>query len=172
MRKSPDRGRFAIVVAVLSGAMVMALPAGSPLARGDGWQPIPTSPPYDAACGATTVHVSVLVNREFFRETTLSDGTVQWQVTGSLDILYATDEGKSLIVNASGPGYLFFLPSGDVHILGKGLSSYTLSPEQAATLGVPQIQVSAGPIDFTFHTDGTVSGHFGNIIEDVCAELT
>jgi hypothetical protein len=32
--------------------------------------------------------------------------------------------------------------------------------------------VSAGPMDVTFHADGTVSGHMGKIIEDVCAEKT
>lgn len=170
MRKSPDRGRSAMVAAVLTGATVMVLPAGSPLARGDGWQPLP-SYVFDAACGAKTVHVSA-TSKEYFRETALPDGTIQWQITGSLKTIYSTDEGKSVIVNNSGPGNLFFLPNGDQHFVAQGLSSFTLTPEQAATLGVPQIQVSAGPIDFTFHTDGTVSGHLGNIIQDVCAELT
>jgi hypothetical protein len=170
MRKSPDRGCFAIVAAVLSGATVMVLPAGSPLARGDGWQPLP-SYVYDWACGAQTVHVSA-TSKEYARETALPDGTIQLEITGSLKTIYSTDEGKSVIVNNSGPGNLFLLPNGDQHFVTKGLNSFTLTPEQAATLGVPQIQVSAGPIDFTFHTDGTVSGHLGNIIQDVCAELT
>jgi len=170
MSNSPDRGGFAIVAAVLSGAMMMVLPAGSPLARGDGWQPL-SDYTFDWACGAKTVHVAGFV-KQYFRETDLPDGTIQWQVTGTLKNTYSTDDGKSVNVNASGPGYVLFLPNGDTRILGEGVSSFTLTLEQAATLGVPQIQVSAGPLDLTFHTDGTVSGYMGTIIQDVCAELT
>src|SRR5262245_55025668 len=169
MRKSPDTGRFAIVAAVLSSAMVMVLPAGSPLARGDGWQPLP-SYAFDWACGAQTVHVSA-TSKEYAVETALPDGTIQLHITGSLKTVYSTDEGKSVLVNQSGPGNLFLLPNGDQHFVVQGLNSFTLTPEQAATLGVPQIQVSAGPADFTLHADGTASGHMGNIIMDVCAEL-
>jgi hypothetical protein len=171
MRNNNHRGRFAIGAAVLAAAMVVALPASDAFARGDGWQPLAFTP-YDAACGATTVHVSAPVNKEYYRETTLPDGTVQWQVNGSLKLTYATDEGESITVNSSGPGHLLVFPSSDVQILAKGLNSFTFTLEQAQTLGVPQISVSAGPFDVTFHSDGTVSGHLGNIIRDVCAELT
>jgi hypothetical protein len=139
--------------------------------RGDGWKPL-AFPPYDWTCGATIVHVSAPVNREFYRETVLANGTVRWHVTGSLRLEYATDTGQVVTVNSSGPGQLLQKRGGDVQVLAKGLNSYNFTPEQAATLGVPQISVSAGPIDVTWHPDGTVSGHLGNIIEDVCAELT
>jgi hypothetical protein len=46
-----------------------------------------------------------------------------------------------------------------------------IAASQAATLGVPQLQVSAGPTDVILHPDGSVSGHPGNIIRDICAEL-
>jgi hypothetical protein len=156
---------------VLMGmAMLLSLPAAGAWARGDGWQPLPF-PPFDGSCGATTVHVSALVDKEYYLQSTLPDGTIQWDVTGSLKINYATDQGGSVNVNASGPGTLFFLPNGDTHILAQGLSSYAFTPEQAQDVGVPQITVSAGPIDLTFHPDGSASGHLGNIIENVCAEL-
>ena len=172
MRKIRSGGRVAIVAVGLTGATLMALPAGGAWAdRGDGWQPLSFAP-YDAACGGTTVHSSTSVNKEYYKESTLPDGTIRWQVTGSLKIDYATNDGHSVTVNASGPGNLLNHPSGDVQILANGLNSYTFTPEQAATLGVPQISVSSGPIDLTFHPDGSVSGHMGNIIEDVCAELT
>ena len=171
MRKISIGGRLAIVAAGLTSATLVALPAGGAWAgRGDGWQPLSFAP-YDAACGPTTVHTSISVNKEYYKESALPDGTIRWQVTGSLKINYATD-GNSVTVNASGPGNLLNHPSGDVQILADGLNSYTFTPEQAATLGVPQISVSSGPIDLTFHPDGSVSGHMGNIIEDVCAELT
>jgi hypothetical protein len=171
MRKSIRWSRFAIQGTVLAGAMLATLPADDAWAgRGDGWRLLAFAP-YDAACGATTVHVSTSVNKEYYRETILPDGTVRWHVTGSLRVEYATDEGRSVVVNASGPGNLLSFPNSDVRVLAKGLNSYTFTQEQAETLGVPQISVSAGPIDVTWHPDGTVSGHLGNIIEDVCADL-
>ena len=145
-------------------------PTGSASGSGDGWQPL-NALPFDAACGATTVHVTFPVNREFFRATTLPDGTTQFQITGALFITYSTDAGASVTVNASGPGTQFAFPNGEFEAQGTGLNSFTWDAVSAATLGVPQISVSAGPIDVFFHSDGTVSGHMGNIIEDVCAEL-
>jgi hypothetical protein len=164
------KGRFAIVAAVLSGATVMVLPAGSPLARGDGWYPLP-SYAFDWACGAQTVHVSA-TSKEYAQETDLPDGTIQLTITGSLKTVYSTDDGKSVMINQSGPGNLFLLPNGDQHFVVRGLNSFTLTQEQAAAIGVPQIQVTAGPGDFTLHPDGTGSGYMGNVIMDVCAELT
>ena len=109
-------------------------------------------------------------------------------MTGRLVLNYATDAGQSVTVNASGPGNLYIYPNGDTQIVSHGLNSFTFSEDQAATLGIPaicchfsedqtpradpQISVSAGPMDVTFRPDGTVSGHMGNIIEDVCAEIT
>ena len=118
------------------------------------------------------MHVSVAVNKEYYRETTLPDGTVQWQVNGLLTVTYATDEGESITINGSGPGHLLVFPSSDVQVVAKGLNSFTFTQEQAESLGVPQISVSAGPFDVTWHPDGTVSGQLGTIILDVCAELT
>lgn len=169
MRTSIHKGGFAISAAVLAAAMVVTLPGYDVSARGNGWQYLDFAS-YDAACGATTVHVSG-VSQEYYRETTLPDGTVQWQVTGSLYVTYETDQ-KSMTVNSSGPGHLLVYPDGVVEVVAHGRNSFTFSAEQAETLGVPQISVSAGPFDVKWHTDGTVSGHLGTIILDVCAELT
>ena len=169
------RNRFARTALVATSSLLAVAAFGgtaeASAPRGDEWQPLAFTP-YDAACGATTVHVEAVRNMEYYRETTLADGTVRWQVTGALKINYATDDGASVTVNASGPGNLLTSPSGDVQVLAHGRNSFTFTPEQAATLGVPQISVSAGPFDVTFHPDGTVSGHLGTIIEDVCAQLT
>jgi hypothetical protein len=158
------------ILLTLAGLAVFGVLAGSASARGDGWQPL-NAQPYDWACGATTVHVTFPVNREYFRATTLADGTIQYQINGALFVTYSTDAGPSVTVNASGPGLQFAYPNGDFEALGFGLNSFTFTPEHAAVLGVPQISVSAGPIDVIFHADGSISGHMGNIIEDVCAEL-
>ncbi len=159
-----------VVAALAVGALTVA-PATSAWARGDGWQPLPFSD-YDAACGDTVVHVTSAADKEYYREFDLPGDVVEQQITGRLVITYSTDAGASVTVNASGPGRTFAYPNGDFQVVAQGLNSFTFSEEQAATLGVPQISVSAGSMDVTFHPDGTVSGHMGNIIEDVCAELT
>jgi len=169
MSKRIRTGRLALGMAAVAAAAGAVLPADTASARGDGWQLFDFAP-YDAACGAMTVHVSASVNREYFRELTQRDGSVLWQVDGSLFVTYEADNGKSVTVNASGPGRVLF-PDDDTRIMAKGRNSFTFSPEQAQALGVPQISVSAGPFDVTFHSDGTVSGHLGNIIRNICAEL-
>jgi hypothetical protein len=168
-----SRGRFVGPLAVTVGALglMIAAPATTAWARGDRWEPLPL-PPYDASCGSTIVHVSAPVNNEFGRTTDLPGGVTRTQVTGRLVLNYSTDAGRSVTVNASGPGNLYVYPNGDTQIVSHGLNSFTFSEDQAATLGIPQISVSAGPMDVTFHADGTVSGHTGNIIQDVCTEIT
>ncbi len=158
------------VLLTLAAVGVIAAIAGTAFARGGGWEPLP-APAYDAACGATVVHVTAPVNKEYFRTTTLPDGTVRTDVTGSLKLLFSTDAGASVSANASGPGSDFFYPNGDIEFVTTGLTSFPLTASQAATLGVPQLQVSAGPTDVILHPDGSVSGHMGNIIRDICAEL-
>jgi hypothetical protein len=146
------------------------LPASTAWARGGGWQPLVTGP-FDAACGAATVHVTIPVNQQFYRATTLPDGTIQWDITGALKVRYSTDAGASVYVNVSGPGKVLFFTNGDVEQVYQGLNAFAFTPDQAATLGVPQIPWSAGPVDVLFHADGSVSGHLGNILQDICAEL-
>ena len=153
-----DRGRFAIGAAVLTAAAVVSLPASGVSTRGGEWEPLAFTP-YDTSCGDMIVHVSTSVNKEYSRETTLPDGTISFQVTGSLGVIYDADNGKSVSVNASGPGHLLIHPDTVVQVQAKGLNSYTFTEEQAQTLGVPQISVSAGPIDVRWHPDGTVEGH-------------
>jgi hypothetical protein len=160
-----------LVVTLGAVGLMFAAPASTAWARGGGWEPLPF-PSYDASCGSTTVHVSAPVNNEFGRTTDLPGGVTRTQVTGRLVLNYVTDAGRSVTVNSSGPGSLYVYPNGDSQVISHGLNSFTFSKEQAATLGVPQISVSAGPMDVTFHADGTVSGHMGNIIRDVCAEIT
>ena len=160
--------RFALLTLAAIG--VIAAIAGTAFARGGGWEPLP-APPHDAACGGTIVHVTAPVDKEYFRTATLTDGTVRIDVTGSLKLQFSTDAGASTSANASGPGSEFLYPNGDVEFVTTGLASFPLTASQAATLGVPQLQVSAGPTDVILHPDGSVSGHMGNIIRDICAEL-
>jgi hypothetical protein len=121
------------------------------------WQPL-VNTPYDASCGATTVHVTYPVSKEFFKQTTLADGTIRFDFTGSLKITYSTDAGKSVTVNASGPGYELDYTNGEFEDFLTGLNAFTFSAVHQAQLGVPtQILVSAGPVDIYHHNDGSES---------------
>ena len=86
-------------------------------------------------------------------------------------LLFATDAGASTTANASGPGTEFFYPNGGVDFVTSGLTSLPPTASQASTLGVPPLQIGAGPTDVILHPDGSVSGHMGNIIRDIYAEL-
>src|SRR6187431_2332644 len=138
MRMCTDRRRFAIAAAALTAAAVVSLPAHHASARGGEWEFLAFTPG-EAACGDTIVKMTTSVNKEYFREATLPDETISWQVTGSLGVIYAADNGKSVTVNASGPGHLLIHTNGDVQVQAKGLNSYTFTEDQAQTLGVPQI---------------------------------
>ena len=127
---------------------------------------------FDWTCGATAVHGYPVANKEFERTTaTLPDGTVEWQVSGSLKWQLTTDAGASTVVNSSGPGRIFFYPDGSVEIVGQGETLFTFTADQAATFGVSQMTLSKGPADVVFNADGTVSGHLGKVTRDICAEL-
>ncbi len=171
MHNTNHKARVAIQAGLLATAMIAVVPAGNALARGSGWEFAPFGS-YDAACGATVVHVSAAVNREYARLSTDADGNDVYKVTGSLTVRYATDAGKAVVVNSSGPGHLTLYSDGGQRVQAMGRNSFTFTEEQADALGVPQISVSSGPFDVTWNAEDEVSGHLGTIIRDVCAELT
>src|SRR5436309_1483875 len=119
-----------LAVFFVIGGMALVGPAAPAFGRGDGWQPAPFTP-FDASCGEITVHVTAPVNKEYFKETVLEDGTVQDTITGSFRLNYTTDFGKSVTVNSSGPGDLLFRQSGDLEIVAQGLDSFAFTAEQA-----------------------------------------
>src|SRR5206468_6873321 len=114
------------------------LPASSAWARGDGWLKV-NNQPVDASCGSTTVHVTFPVDQEYYRLITLSDGTVDQQITGRLVTNFATDAGASFSFNTSGPGDFFFYTNGDVELRDRGLSS---GPGFLLPSGSPDILVA------------------------------
>jgi hypothetical protein len=159
---------FAVFAAV--GAI-----AGPAAGRGGDWTPV-TSAPFDTLCGATTVHVSFPVSKEFQQVTTLPDGTQLTKVTGSLFETFATDAGASLTINSSGPtnnGVTFNPSTGDFEFAGTGLNTLFLSADQAAATGLPEIFSTTGPVDILFRGDGTTQVKQLNMktLTDICAAL-
>ena len=160
-----------LALLLLAALAVGGIAAGAASSRGDDWQPVEVAP-FDWSCGATTVHVTPLVNQEYQRLiATRPDGTEEYQITGAVKAEYATDTA-SVEVNTSGPATVVIHPDGTVEDHARGLFGLLVGPTAAAALGVPsEITVIAGHSDVTFYPDGTVSGHVGNVIQDVCAEL-
>jgi hypothetical protein len=156
---------------VVVGALALALAPTAAWARGGGWQPVQADP-YDASCGATTVHVTFPVNREYYRAVTQPDGSVVVDFTGFLSEKFTTDAGASYTANISGPGTVTYYPDGSFHVHTQGHTGWTLTEEEAAELGTPQIFVSYGLLDFISNPDGSVVPiRIPNAITDVCAEL-
>ncbi len=142
-------------MAVAVGLLVVTATNAS--ARGDGWAPVVLPPSVDAACGSTTVHVSWPVNQEYVRNLPQPDGTVIQQFTGYLVVNFATDAGGSVTANTSGPARSIIFPNGDYEVHGVGLNTGSWNPDQAATVGMPQVWASSGLIDFIAHPDGSVT---------------
>jgi hypothetical protein len=163
--------RFILLAFAVLGA-VGAL-AGTAAGRGDDWAPV-TATPFDWQCGATTVHVTFPVNKEYQRVTTLADGTQLLQVTGSLRVNLAT-AGASLTVNASGPTNkaTFDPATGNFDFISTGQNIIFLTASQAAATGLPQLFTTSGPIDILFRSDGTVQVNQINTptLTDLCAAL-
>ena len=130
MKVINSRGRFTIGAAVPTAAAVVALPAHDASARGGGWQFL-DFPEYDTTCGQALVHASA-VSREYFRDAKpLPDGTISYQVTGSLRVTYTAENGKTVSVNSSGPGHLLIHPDEDVQVQAQGTRTRTRSPSRA-----------------------------------------
>lgn len=166
--------RFLLTSVVAASALVIpARGASADAADWTPWTPYTYPSMIDAACGATTVHVTFPMNKEQQRTETLPDGTTVQQITGTLRTHFATDAGAAVTLNQSGPGLVMTYPNGDVETRSMGQYGNGLSPEQAAELGVPQMFASTGLIDFITHPlDGSITPiRVPDHVDSVCAML-
>ena len=133
----------------------------------------------DSYCDAFPVHVDGPVNREYGTVSTLPDGSTFIKVTGSFFVsLTNRDTGKTIVINASGPGSFTISPDGTTMIgdfRGRGL----LWDPNLTKFGFPSnVVAAAGPVLITGQvaadetlTFTSVSGH-PHVITDVCAALS
>jgi hypothetical protein len=109
---------------------------------------------------AFDVQLTVIVNREY--ETVFPvapDGSQKVLINGTLVVqLTNLVTNKTLLVNASGPGYFTFYADGSATVIGEGLS-LVFFPGQS-------IRLVAGQVDFA--TGAVVAGHS----TDFCARLS
>ena len=110
---------LAISSALVWVTSTAALAAGNP-----GRQPLP-GPDQVGFCpafGWVTEHA--VLDREYYKTYTLADGTIKFLVEGSLTI-ELTGNGRTVTVNAGGPGAEYVRPDGSVTVLGNGRVLFT-----------------------------------------------
>jgi hypothetical protein len=159
---------------VLAGVLVIAAAllgqAAPTWARGDDWQPLPAAPFDATVCGAN-LHFEFPVNNEYFRIVRLGGQDV-FQVTGVLTtVITNTDTGQVVTeANISGPG---FSPLSAAEFSARGLNLLLLTPDQAASTGLPELFVNDGYVDVVFNADGTLTvNKLTGQLTDLCLLLT
>src|SRR5262249_53723160 len=104
------------LVVAAGAATAVALVAAAPVAaNNDPHRIYLAAAPFDVpatVCGFA-VHVDPLVDREYAKVTTNPDGSTSYKITGtSVDNLTNSTTGKTITVNASGPGTSTFSADG------------------------------------------------------------
>ena len=159
-----------LVVCVLGA--VTASPA---LANNDPHRVFLPAGPVDLPVGFCRfpTHYEVVANKEYGKITTLSDGTLIIRETGALK-LRATNvrSGKSVLLNASGPGTITIYPDGSLTIDGTGHWLLFNLAADAASFGLPAVILTSGHVHQALDPAATpialsVTGH----VTDVCAAL-
>jgi hypothetical protein len=164
-----------LVVVVIVALAATLFPAWVASARGDGWEFLDQSDFTTTACG-TEILESIVANGEYAKFAVDADGVLHFVlVTGMFKLRVTnTATGASVIVNASGTGHDALLyPNGDFLFTSAGPSIITLTPEQAAQTGLPELFVNAGNMTILFGADGSavVQSRVGHLT-DLCAVLT
>jgi hypothetical protein len=152
MRRAPA----ALATTALAAAVLTAT-ATQADARGDGWEKVPDAPPYTTTDCGTTITVTTTVNKEWSRTTTDAAGDLVIQTTGTNKALVTTQDGRSARINASGPSWQTLSTEGTYTYAGKGLNLFTLSPEAAVELGLPQDALLSGPVTVRVNSDGSLT---------------
>jgi hypothetical protein len=170
--------RRILAVAGLFGLMICAsgvITAAPALANNDPHRVFLPAGPLDFPAGFCSfpLHSDVLVNKEYGKITTLPDGTTVIKLTGSFKVTMTNvDSGKTIPINASGPGTIRLFPDGTTSVDGTGHWLITNLAPDATAFGLPAVMVTSGRLhevlDADFHpTELSVSGR----TVDVCALL-
>jgi len=96
------------------------------------------------------------------------------QVTGALVATFTdTATGRSVTYNISGPAKnSIAYANGDFLLVATGRNLGILTAEQSATLGLPELFVTSGPIRVLIRADGTVEiQRQGNHLQDISRRL-
>lgn len=167
-------GRLAILALALALSGLLAPTSVS--ANNDPHRSFEAATPFDLPAGFCSfpVHFAFPVDREYGTFSTAADGSTIIKTTGSLDVSLANLlTGKTITLNASGPGTVTISPDGTTGRFdsqGLGVFFATNGPQ----FGLPSnlIQTSGplvGTVDLT--TSAITSLNSPQVLLDVCAAL-
>lgn len=151
--------------------MVTAAPA---FARGPQWELLDAQPFTTDSCGFE-VAVTIPVNASYIKVLTASDGSTVLLETGKLDVSYTNlQTGQTITENESGPGKLTELADGSVALADEGHNGIFLTPADAQQFGLPALSVTAGRLQESIASDGTITSLTlnGTVLVNVCAALS
>jgi hypothetical protein len=162
------------LVSALAATILLA-GAGSAAAAGDPRIPAPNGPAEipALACGFTVLDVPLASNEYFVQTTANPDGSLTMRVTGQL-VVQLTNEttGKSVTVNASGPGTGTFYPDGSAAYDLQGPLLNWFTPDAQARYGVPGLALISGHTTATADPSGTLTSlQIDGQVTDLCAAL-
>jgi hypothetical protein len=167
-------GLLAAVAAGLAGTVAGVSPVSASSDPHRTYEPVPS---IDLPAGYCSfpVHIDWLVNREYATVSTLPDGSLVLDVTGAL--IASTSNvltGRTIQVNASGPGTVVVAPDGSTTSSARGL--VFLPGTNLVELGFPSnLVVTSGAWGYTQASGfGEVSDVVGtpHVLTDVCAALS
>jgi hypothetical protein len=170
-----------LVVVLTATTLVLLIGTSSAVANSDPHRfPLPSAPfDLDTSYCPFPVHVAFPVDHGYASVTASSDGSTVYRVTGSLFARITNlTSGRSIVVNASGPGIFTFRPDGAT-VIGSFHGRVLLYAPNLTEHGFPSNVVAvAGPMVVTqlWAADGTftftdVAGH-PQLITDVCGALS
>jgi hypothetical protein len=180
------RSRRAMIVPPIVGAALLALTAAvalvmAPVSASSNKEPhrmFLAAAPFDLPAGFCDfpVHFEFPVNKEYAKVSTGPDGSTIFKVNGSLFVsLTNTATGKTITVNASGPGTDTFSADGTTLIFD-GLGLGLLFAPNLTQFGLPSnIVQTSGPALATIDlTTGAVTSMATqpHVLLDVCAALS
>lgn len=139
-------GLFAGAVAGCALVLVVAAPS-SAAPKGD-WQPVEDTPPTVVSACGTTLTIDEAVSRQRVRVTGTADGALI-EVRGFLSVSVTAADGRSAVVNASGPTTVTATSSSNlIELTGLNFIAGG-TPVQAAAIeaaGLPAVSATSGPI--------------------------
>jgi hypothetical protein len=120
------------------------------------------------------MHFDVVTNKEYASLTVTADGASIIKVTGSFVVTFTNGTtGKSITLNASGPGTFTFPANSSLQIVDANGLSFWVAPN-LSEFGLPNAFLSSGPLQLTADRSNfqVVSvARQPHVLVDICAAL-
>jgi hypothetical protein len=176
LERNDNMRRLGITLALsaLLGTLGGAATAAPAFARSSQWQLLDAQPFTTDSCGFE-VAVGIPVNASYTKVLEASDGSTTLLETGKLDVSYTNlQTGQTITENESGPGKITEFADGSVTLDAGGHNGIFLTPADAQQFGLPALSVTAGHLQQTIASDGTITSLTlnGTVLVNICAALS